>query len=88
MALPAPVTALLDALLDVDMMSRKIEDEAVTEVPENLIGALAKALRSHQADPGVVGILLNAIGKLAAHADNHDAVDHAGTVQLVTFRPP
>jgi hypothetical protein len=45
---PAPVLALLDALLDVDMMSRRIEDEAVTAVPVRLIAALSAALKSHQ----------------------------------------
>jgi hypothetical protein len=45
---PAPITALMDALLEVDLMSRKIEDEAVTAVPANLISSLSSALKSHQ----------------------------------------
>jgi hypothetical protein len=33
-----------------------------------------------QSDPGVVGILLNALGKLAAQVDNQDAIAANGTV--------
>jgi len=78
---PAPVIAMMDAMSAVDMMSRKLEEEAVTAVNPEVINGMVATLRAHEHDPGIVGVMLNALGKLAANADNHDAILNSAVLE-------
>ena len=79
---PAPVSAFMDALMELDLMARKLEDDGVPSVEPDVMRGLADALAAHQHDRGVVGVLLSAIGKFAANGENHAHLDHFGVMQL------
>ncbi|RYG42974.1 hypothetical protein EON68_01105, partial [archaeon] len=71
---PVSFTALTDAALTVDIMSRVLEEESVTPVPADIIPALLSMLEVHAADPCMSSVLMGAVGKLASNADNHVAI--------------
>ncbi len=71
----------LKQLCAVDLLSRSMEDEAVAPVARSVVEGLVAALRAHAHDPGIAGITINALGKLAAHPDNHAAMVDFGVVQ-------
>jgi hypothetical protein len=62
-------------------MARKLEDEAVPAVEPAVCSGLVGALRAHEHDRGVAGVLLAALGKLAANGDNHGPLEQAGAMQ-------
>jgi hypothetical protein len=70
----------MDALLDIDQMGRQIKAVLVSEVPEYSIISLCSALEAHQADPGIVSVILNTIGVIATFAGNLDAINRAGVM--------
>jgi hypothetical protein len=51
-------------------------------VKPEVIESMVTAISTHEADPGIVGVLLNTLGKLAANSDNHRALDSSGVVGL------
>lgn len=80
---PAEINAAMVELMNVDRMSRVLEDEAVTQVAPVVIEGMVAALEAHAHDPGVVGVLLGALGKLAANPENHDALEACGALDKI-----
>jgi hypothetical protein len=64
-------------------MSRVLEDEAVTAVPPSVVEGMVAALEAHAHDPGVVGILVSALAKLAANPENHEAIEASGALDKI-----
>jgi hypothetical protein len=67
--------AAMAELCAVDRLTRVLEDEAVPAVPAATFSSLLAALKAHPHDPGVVGIIVSALGKFAANPDNHAALE-------------
>lgn len=80
---PAAMNAAMAELLALDRMSRVLEDEAVTAVEPKVIQGMVAALEAHAHDPGIVGILIGAMGKLAANPDNHVHLEACGALDKI-----
>jgi len=80
---PAEINAAMVELMNVDRMSRVLEDEAVTQVAPVVIEGMVAALEAHAHDPCVVGVLIGALGKLAANPENHDALEACGALDKI-----
>lgn len=79
---PDSMNVAMRSLCDVDRMSRVLEDEAVTVVDSAVITGLVSTLKTHAHDPGIVGIVVASLAKLAANPDNFPALRDMHTLQI------
>ena len=80
---PPAISAAMKELLSVDRITRALEDEAVPAVPGGVVAGIVAGIVAHAHDPGVVGLLLGALAKMAANPDNHAAIAESGALRKV-----
>ena len=82
-ALPASFKDMFEGLMKLNDMSRMLDETAVVRVPDDVVTRMIDGINTHKHDPGVVGIIVCALGKLCENEENHDALMAANIVPLV-----
>lgn len=78
---PAEFATMMEGLVKLNDMSRMLDETAVVAVPADVIQRMVDGIHAHAHDPGVSGILICALGKLAENEENHPALMKAKIVE-------
>ncbi len=81
--LPASFKDMFEGLMKLNDMSRMLDETAVVRVPPDVISRMVDGINTHKHDPGVVGIIVCALGKLCENEENHEALMANDVVPLV-----
>jgi len=83
---PAVLTELLDKLWEMHKVTRVLDDEAVTECPDEGIAGLLAIAEERADDVGAVEMAISALARLCAKIDNVDALHRIdGIPRVITI---
>jgi hypothetical protein len=79
--MPPIMENALNQLISMDVMTRSLEDEAVPKVSQSVVNGIVSGLEAHSHDPGIVGLLLGTLSKIAANPDNLSSIRNSNALQ-------